>query len=191
MEKKVWPIFLNIVYDWCVSQCGPMKRPASWLSNVPIFMQIDAWKVCLLGWDDKRMTMICSRDYKKNRFEASRLWDPKIDSSPFPNTDQRDRFELLYPCSRHQHSPRSFHTCTTTVETHREISWSLNSHYTTTWTRHPNWHPTTRWHLNSRHVDWVPTFYGGITVDISMGWCNMAMALQIFRFQIALSEPLS
>ena len=121
----------------------------------------------------------CSRKYW---FEASRLWDPKIDSSPFPNTDQRDRFELLYPCSRHQHSPRSFHTCTTTVETHREISWSLNSHYTTTWTRHPNWHPTTRWHLNSRHVDWRPTFYDGVTVDIFLEQCHMAMALQIFRF---------
>ena len=103
------------------------------------------------------------------------------------SSNYRERFKLLYPCTRLQHSPRSFHTCTTTVETHREISWSLHFHYTTTWTRHPNWHPTTRWHLNIWHVDWVPTFYGGITVDISMGWCNMAMALQIFRFQIALS----
>ena len=76
--------------------------------------------------------------------------------------------ETLYPCTRLQHSPRSFHTCTTTVDTHRELFWSLHFHYTTTWTRRPKWAPTTGWRLSIWHVDWVPTFYEGVTVGISL-----------------------
>jgi hypothetical protein len=105
------------------------------------------------------------------------------------STDQRDRFELLYPCSRLQHSPRSFPTYITTVETHRELFWSLHFHFTTMLKRQPNWDPTTRWHLSIWHVDWVPKSYDGVTVDISLEHCNMAKALQIFRIQIAISGP--
>ena len=47
--------------------------------------------------------------------------------------------------------------------------------------------PHNRWRLSIWHVPRVPTFYDGVTVDISMEGCDMAMALQIFRIQIALS----
>ena len=47
--------------------------------------------------------------------------------------------------------------------------------------------PHNRWRLSIWHVPRVPTFYDGVTVDISMEWCDMAMAPQIFRIQIALS----
>ena len=59
------------------------------------------------------------------------------------NNNYQGRFETLYPCIRLRHSPRSFPTYTTTVDTHREISRSLHFHYTTTWTRQPNWDSTT------------------------------------------------
>ena len=133
-----------------------------------------------LAW---RQKMFCAPATHFISFQNHRTID-QISSSNY-----RERFKLLYPCTRPQHSPRSFHTYTTTVETHREISWSLHFHYTTTWTRHPNWHPTTRWHLNSRHVEWVPTLCDGVTVDIFLEQCHMAMALHILRFQLSISGP--
>ena len=54
-----------------------------------------------------------------------------------------ERIEILYPCTRLQHSPRSFPTYITTVATYRECCWSLHFHFTTMLKRQPNWDPTT------------------------------------------------
>jgi hypothetical protein len=125
-------MYRRYTYDSLLERDGrPVNDPVFFLVYFYVYKKIHTFKNH--GYRSKQECVV--------HFEAT-FWT-SLSPVPWCTVWLPERIEILYPCTRLQHSPRSFPTYITTVVIHRELFWSLHFHFTTMLKRQPNWDPTT------------------------------------------------